>query len=539
MKKTHLYLSVILLLFATSCSEPKVEKLLAEESDLITISSIIPSDIDETKKDQLMSENKINEVRHMFDKFSWESFIAINWPVNENGEPMEHLKDDGLPTWYNWKEAFEVFRDKGEKPEKWNSNRTTPNWILDHDNAPGNTQKSVRLLFNTNKAINVADEDMQAFAGPLFDQNGNLLRYEVLMNEEEFDYILKNKLYNINGQIDFSQKNADKADFPAGVYEEITKVGAVEIKISWKVLVRGKDDFSRYLNVPSFVLSEDKKSWDKVTAGMVGFHINHKTSSASQWVWSTFEHVDNLATNSLETFEYEGNQIPIKPSFYDPDCETCPTNVWLQSDSSKFIAPDGTYKKYHRSYYIPEDKRIKGSDKDYYIGQAHRMIPIPERLQELNRDIQEQLKLQESPLQYYELVGTQWPKNQQKTPADPTYAAFPNSVENKPGGDPDPIYLTNMTMETYFQNGNQGAYNFMENGSQPTDNTEKMIFGTESCMGCHSSAGIANHRPATMKAAREGSFYGGQLSADFVWLLNTQAHWKDNDTLTTVIKPQK
>ena len=337
MKKYYLYFSASLLLVAASCSSTEGDNT-NDENQVITISSTIPSDVNETEMDQLLAEGDTNLVRQMFDKFSWESFVAINWPVDDNGKPMEHLKDDGLPAWYNWKEAFEVFRDEGKKPKPWGSKRTIPSWILEHGDAPSETGKSVRLLFNTNKAVNVAEEEMQAFAGPLFDQNGNLLRYEVLMNEEEFDYILNNQLYNINGQIEFAQTNSSKADFPSGVYNEVTKVGALEIKIAWKVLVPGKDDFSRYLTVPSYVLSEDKKSWDKVTAGMVGFHINHKTTSASQWVWSTFEHVDNLSTNSMETFEYEGKQIPLKPSFYDPDCEICPTNVWAQADSSMYIA---------------------------------------------------------------------------------------------------------------------------------------------------------------------------------------------------------
>jgi hypothetical protein len=538
MLKTNLYLAMSLLFIAASCT-PTENDDPNGSTEIITVSAVIPSDIDETKKDQLMAEGKIDEVRQMFDKFSWESFIAINWPVGEDGKPKENLKDEGLPAWYNWKESFEVFRNKGEKPTAWGAPRTLPNWILEHDKKPSNTDKNVRLLFRTDKfngnhAVNVAEEEMQAFQGPLFDQNGNLVRYEVLMNEEEFDYILNNKLYNINGQIEFANDNSNKADFPAGVYEETQKVGAVEIKIAWKVLVEGKDDFSRYLTVPSYVLSVDKKSWDKVTAGMVGFHINHKTSSASQWVWSTFEHVDNLATNSMETFEHNGKQVPLRPSFNDPDCEICPTNVYKQSESSTFISDNGDSKTYNLDYYIPEDKKIAGTD--YYINQAHRMIPIPERLQKLNREIQEQLKLEESPLQYYELVGTQFPKNQQAAPADPTYAAFPNSVINKPGGDPDPIYLTNMTMETYYQNGNQGAYNFMENGSQPKDSQEKLVFGTESCMGCHSSAGMAYQYPTSIEQARSNlSYFGGQTTADFVWLLTTQAHWIDNDT---IIKPQ-
>ncbi|MBV7333045.1 hypothetical protein KFU94_33410 [Chloroflexi bacterium TSY] len=36
----------------------------------------------------------------------------------------------------------------------------------------------------------------EAFKGPLWDQNGVEVRYEILMNREEYDYIVDNKLYN-------------------------------------------------------------------------------------------------------------------------------------------------------------------------------------------------------------------------------------------------------------------------------------------------------------------------------------------------------
>ena len=32
--------------------------------------------------------------------------------------------------------------------------------------------------------------------------------------------------------------------------------------------------------------------------GLVGLHVGHKTDSASQWLWSTFEHVDNFPTEA-------------------------------------------------------------------------------------------------------------------------------------------------------------------------------------------------------------------------------------------------
>ena len=47
------------------------------------------------------------------------------------------------------------------------------------------------------------------------------------------------------------------------------------------------------------------------------------------------------------------------------------------------------------------------------------------------------------------------------------------------------------------------------------------IFATESCMGCHSSAGIwTSYDPQTKKGT-----HSGQLSGDFSWLMLQKAQW--------------
>ena len=76
-------------------------------------------------------------------------------------------------------------------------------------------------------------------------------------------------------------------------------------------------------------------------------------------------------------------------------------------------------------------------------------------------------------------------------------------------------------METFFQLGNQDAANLIENYN---GNTKYEIFGTESCMGCHSSAGIYNGIDRT--GSKPKLTQGGQLSADFSWLMG-KAKWLD------------
>jgi hypothetical protein len=161
--------------------------------------------------------------------------------------------------------------------------------------------------------------------------------------------------------------------------------------------------------------------------------------------------------------------------------------------------------------------------------------------------------------QYYQLIDTQWPTSP-KTPPASWDSGLAQAVANEPGGQPTPVFLTNVTMETYFQGGNQPACNQEEavsdsancppsydsvtpgtqinaytpspvfwnsalnNGSAPVKpGVSTQILATESCMGCHSSAGIyTSYDPKTGKKTKSG-----RLTGDFSWLLTQKAQQQD------------
>ena len=52
------------------------------------------------------------------------------------------------------------------------------------------------------------------------------------------------------------------------------------------------------------------------------------------------------------------------------------------------------------------------------------------------------------------------------------------------------------------------------------------IFGTESCMGCHYSASIAVS--SVDKNGTRKAQFGAPGNADFSWLLQLKAHFKEN-----------
>ena len=176
----------------------------------VNFSPNIPIDVDPELQERLKEEGDIYKLNEAFNRYSWQAFVAIHWPEAEDGTPKFKFTDEGSPAWLGWKEAFQVYRKDGQKPAPWGAPRTDsgldlPKHLLSDSNS--------RLVLSQKTPthpdnFNIADETDQAFAGELFDQNGNVVVYEVLMNKEEFEYVMNNSLYNINGQLDFTSKGA-------------------------------------------------------------------------------------------------------------------------------------------------------------------------------------------------------------------------------------------------------------------------------------------------------------------------------------------
>ncbi|PHS04836.1 MAG: hypothetical protein COA88_13130 [Kordia sp.] len=490
----------------------------------VEFSPNIPVDVNPELQEKLKKQKNIFKLNEAFNEYSWQALVAINWPRNQQGNALPKFTDKGEATWLGWKEAFQVYRKDGLAPTVWGSTRKASGLGIEYS-ILNETDSRILLLSTTptsKRSQNVADEVDQAFAGKLFDQNGNVVVYEALMNKEEFDYIVDKQLYNINGQLTYSKKYPE-ADFPAGNYEN-NELGAIEIKFAWKILEE-TDHKDRYFRDEGYIIDEETNELVKKDLGMIGFHISQKTPTGKQWVWSTFEHVDNL---NVALIEKDGKTNSIPPSLRDAECEICPANVDVTHNSNYEYKTDS-----HGNFWevttqgdaIPNTSPTKYKDSTkakYYANsevmktQAKRMVAIPSRVQRINERMQAYFKQQESVWQYYELIDTQYPLNQ-NTPAPPHDEddyILPTSVTDKSGGDTNIALLTNMTMETFFQDGNQSASNLMENNPY----SGVTIYGTESCIGCHSSAGIYT-------SYTDGELNSGpQLSGDFSWLLG-RAQW--------------
>lgn len=427
------------------------------------------------------NEAELAMFQRTYDIFSWQSFLAINWPVDASGAALGSFTDPGPPQWTAWKESYEVFLADGSAPAAWGAPRTlpAPPDCCSLPTAPELTDKTVRLLFE----VNQVNSDL-----PLWDQNGNMVYYEVLLNDQEFDYVVRNQLFNIDGQIAYLAKYGTGIDPPFGNYDKNT--GSIELKLAWKVLAE-QDIPERFFTMDAYIADPGSQQWLKKKVGLVGLHIGHNTFSSRPWVWSTFEHVDNVQVDELEVLEYARQGQLLQPLFNDPACPICPVNVEPTPDAA------GLRKT-----------------------QVMRAVPISKATAALNSQVQALLKQQGSVWQYYELIGTQFATDNTVARASDDQG-LPDRITNKSGGYPSPVYLVNSVIETYDQEGNQEASDLVQG---PLNDAKQRVFGTQSCAGCHSIAGIAAGKSKDDNYEDQAFYVEG--TGGFSWLMQTRARWK-------------
>ena len=481
------------------------------------LTSPFPGDVDTALKAKLERAKQFDAVQRLFDLNAWQMFLAVNWPTNDSGQLAPSITDTsfGPPHWTLWETSSQIYRTDGKRPIacgpapaganllETQAQRPAPllRGLPIMEKPPNVNARSVLLLGNLSAVGNISILDLgkegetnQAFSGPLIDRNGNFVHYLIAMDPHEVSYVCDTGIYNINGQVAYSAKH-DTLQFSSGT-DSVDWSGATELKFAWKIIDTDNGDQPNRFFTSKAIIPDQNGGTQTVTVGLVGMHIAHKSQSSPQWIWATFEQVDNLVGNTMA-------HPPIKPSFYDPNCQICVPNL-DPSSTNDFKTPI----------------------------QAVRAIPIPGEKQELNAEAQAVLKSLGSVWQYYQLIDTQWPIDPTAKPT-PWYDGLPAAINNKSGGRPTPVFLTNITMETYFQTGVQPACGQEERprdidcppGNATASSFPKPsgdmtnVFASESCMGCHSSAGFYKSFDLNTKSGVSW----GQLSADFTWLPDQKA----------------
>jgi len=403
--------------------------------------------------------------------FSWKTFVALNWPSDCQGSPSKDENIGETPqkprVWEFYNFPSDVFKPNGAKP---NPQPVIPPQCPTQNNRIQSVGDVT--IFLPGSVPGVFGNNAKSLIGKttLVDRAGNYTLNEVRMNPVEVKQIVGNNWYsadqlaelNFNNQFDnggkpfqliCSNKNPD-GTYPSestlkvpctGDREAGAREGAIEIKASWKVLPPSSissfsDEYyttKRTLDVETSVGKEETT----VPVALVGFHILEKTSQQG-WIWSTFEHRNNVPDNTKIASNADYN-------FYAQNCTgNCTENTPLATEPYLW-----------RQDFPHAVTKINGIIKPQTPSQITRLVPIPKSVQNLNEKWQKKLP-ETSVWRNYQLIGVQWLEN----PYDPYNLA-------KVGGrSVTPSSLANVTLEPYVQKNEPGR----------------------SCIACHTSARLPN-----------------------------------------------
>ncbi|PTQ84868.1 hypothetical protein [Nitrosomonas ureae] len=239
------------------------------------------------------------------DLYAWKLFVALNWPadmVTRKADPNRKFGENDYVVWESWKLSSgpndEVFIKDGKDPGEW---------VTGSKIDRSNKTKSFEDLPLQQMILRSKSDFHVKFDPPSIEgASGN----ENHLNKEAYEFIRTNELYHIGGQEKLFEKakelraEATKKYDNSGVIPEIHQykkklidfpVEAKEVKAQWRVI----EDSQKH-----------KYRWHKDEAtgkvfGLTALHIT--TKDLPNWLWATFEHVDNPSLPDAEDWIVASN----------------------------------------------------------------------------------------------------------------------------------------------------------------------------------------------------------------------------------------
>jgi hypothetical protein len=237
------------------------------------------------------------------DRYAWRLFIALNWPANlakKEADPGKKLGADGSVTWESWRSVNQlapdtVFRPDGADPGEWLGS-VGPVASMESQRFEPFVAKQIAFLPFAQRRVKAAP--VASFEGGAGD--------EVRMNLSSFEFVRKNTLYNVEGQI---------AHFTAGKLNLDFFANSKLIKARWRAIT--ESDKARYHWAEITRSDQTKEVW-----GLSALHII--TKDLPNWFWATFEHIDTKASWQIPSVDRLA--CPQAPH----SCEQVPAGLGLQ-----------------------------------------------------------------------------------------------------------------------------------------------------------------------------------------------------------------
>src|SRR5579862_2377438 len=257
-----------------------------------------------------------------FDDYSWRAFIALVWPASDRGT-ADLVKGVGDGTADPGREprVFETLKSD------WEIYNGTSAPLTDFDTVSTPNPCNVSNLswsdvvlgsFTFSKLGNLGQAGNNAvnLSGPLVAQNRTYVRYATGFNRTSYNDIKQKGFYLLANQS-----------------QEVFDSGAIDVKAAWMDMTNVPHP-ERFYTRPAWVYEPDLAAADPAnpcvqkTIGLVALHIVQKTPTRPQWIWTTFEHVDNVPPSSGQPMSFNdgsGAAMPASNPIGFPPSASVPT----------------------------------------------------------------------------------------------------------------------------------------------------------------------------------------------------------------------
>ncbi|AIZ32941.1 hypothetical protein DZC75_11200 [Pseudomonas parafulva] len=218
------------------------------------------------------------------ETLSWNWFRCLNQPA-----------PNGLDrVWETLKPSDQVYLADGAKPTPYGAPVTLPAAVTQAaGKIPGMNLN--RVFHNLNATLQVDGLPLEMGGSVPESQRGKPVRFQLLMSESTFDYIVDQGVYNMNGQ----QALTGDLNFPATSWE--AKAGWLWIGSDTTYQAQLAND--GYYIAQAYYQNQDG-TYEVGYAALSALHVINKLVPG--WVWTTFENVNNHSYTVT-------NDIPPKP----------------------------------------------------------------------------------------------------------------------------------------------------------------------------------------------------------------------------------
>ncbi|NBA97645.1 hypothetical protein [Pseudomonas sp. R5(2019)] len=204
------------------------------------------------------------------ETLAWNWFACLNQPAAAQSPDR---------VWETMKPSDQVYLSNGAQPLPYAQRVPLPPAVLAQAQTLG---MNVSRTFHNLNATQQVDGLLLEMGGQVpKTQKGQPVRFQLLMGQDTFNYIVQKKVYNVNGQADLTSDLA----FPSSAWE---------LKAAWLWIGNNPSYQQQLANDGYYIAQTYYQQGNQYLVGyaaLSGLHVINKLNP--DWVWTTFENRNN------------------------------------------------------------------------------------------------------------------------------------------------------------------------------------------------------------------------------------------------------